>query len=276
MAFLYLPEYLCKEIASRMSPDHSVRALAREPQSALRVYDLAFFLDVDGTLVEIAPTPAEVIVDTVLVDVLRALSLRTRGALAFVSGRSIATLDLLFQPLMLPAAGLHGFERRSAAGAYCRCALPPGELLSQARAALRAFCERHPALLLEDKRFALALHYRQAPDLEGEVLAEMSQVAAALGPSFALQRGRCVAELRPAEARKASAIEAFMQEPPFRGRRPVCLGDDLTDECAFDWINRAGGLSIGVGVSHVSVATAHLRSVQSARMWLQRLLEQPE
>jgi trehalose 6-phosphate phosphatase len=108
------------------------------------------------------------------------------------------------------------------------------------------------------------------------VLAEMSQVAAALGPSFALQRGRCVAELRPAEARKASAIEAFMQEPPFRGRRPVCLGDDLTDECAFDWINRAGGLSIGVGVSHVSVATAHLRSVQSARMWLQRLLEQPE
>lgn len=259
-----------------MSPGNPVRARPREPQSHLRLSELALFLDVDGTILEIAPTPDEVVVDEELIAMLRALSVRTQGALAFVSGRSIAILDVLFHPLVLPTAGLHGFERRNAAGAYCRRTLPPGELLARARQSLRELCERHPELLLEDKRFALALHYRHVPELERDVLAEVSHLAVALGPSFAMQRGRCVVELRPAEARKAAAISAFMEEPPFHGRRPVCLGDDLTDECAFDWVNSAGGLSVAVGVSHASVATAHLRSVQSARMWLRRLLEQPE
>jgi trehalose 6-phosphate phosphatase len=242
----------------------------------LRLSELAFFLDVDGTIVEIAPTPDDVVVDEELIEMLRALSVRTHGAVAFVSGRSIAILDTLFHPLILPAAGLHGFERRSGAGTYGRRSLPAGEMLERARTALRTLCERHPELLLEDKRFALALHYRQAPELEREALTEMSRLVAALGPSFAMQRGRCVVELRPAAARKAAAIAAFMQEPPFHGRRPVSMGDDLTDECAFDWVNSAGGLSVAVGVSHESVATAHLRSVQSARMWLRRLLDQPE
>jgi trehalose 6-phosphate phosphatase len=259
-----------------MAADGITRQPAREPGSTLHLAKLAFFLDVDGTIVEIAPTPDEVVVDAELVDLLRALFLRTHGALAFVSGRSITTLDRLFQPLMLPVAGLHGFERRNAGGVYCRRPLPPGELLSRAREVLRELCGRNPELLLEDKRFALALHYRQAPQLESEVLSVVSRLAAELGSAFALQRGRCVAELRPTDASKAAAIAAFMEEAPFRGRRPVCLGDDLTDESAFDWVNRAGGLSVAVGVTHDSVATAHLRSVESARLWMRRLLDQPD
>src|SRR5262245_20308240 len=101
----------------------------------MQAAELALFLDVDGTLVDIAPTPAEVVVSDDLVRLLRALTVRTHGALAFISGRSIASLDQLFQPLQLPAAGLHGFERRSASGIYCRRPLPPGEVLVRAREA---------------------------------------------------------------------------------------------------------------------------------------------
>jgi trehalose 6-phosphate phosphatase len=131
---------------------------------------------------------------------------------------------------------------------------------------------RYPDLLLEDKRFALALHFRKAPHLEPMLVGAVAEIAAGLGPEFELQRGRCVAEIRPARASKAGAIADFMEELPFRGRRPVCLGDDLTDECAFEWVNAAGGLSIAVGVQRASVAQAHLHSVAAARLWLRRLL----
>lgn len=242
--------------------DHGIRAM-----------DLAFFLDVDGTLLEIACTPDEVVVGADLLALLRALTLRSAGAVAFVSGRSIATLDQLFEPLMLPAAGLHGFERRNAAGSYFRRALPPGHLLFRARTSLQRLVEPHPQLLLEDKRFALAVHYRRAPELESLVIAEVTDIATELAGAFEIQRGSAVVELRPAGCSKAGAIEEFMQEPPFAGRRALCLGDDLTDECAFEWVNHAGGLSLAVGVHRESVAKAHFHSVQAARMWLRRLVK---
>jgi trehalose 6-phosphate phosphatase len=251
-----------------------IRCLA--PLQGLRAKDLAFFLDVDGTLLEIAPTPNEVTVEVELIQLLRALLLHSDGAVAFVSGRSIAALDDLFAPLMLPAAGLHGFERRSAAGAYIRRPLPSGVQLFKARVALQALIEPHPGLLLEDKRFALAVHYRQAPQLEPLVVPEVEAIVRSLAPDFEMQRGRCVAEIRPATASKASAVAEFMNEMPFRGRRAVCLGDDLTDEAAFEWVNAAGGLSIAVGVQRASAARAHLGSVRAARMWLRRLIESGE
>jgi trehalose 6-phosphate phosphatase len=108
------------------------------------------------------------------------------------------------------------------------------------------------------------------------VLAAVARIAAELTPEFVMQRGRCVAELRPADARKGAAVADFMREQPFAGRRPVFLGDDITDESAFDYVNHAGGLSLAVGVGHPTVARAHLRSVQTARLWLRRLLEQPQ
>jgi len=256
--------------------DTTVDSLVRPPPSRLGVAELALFLDVDGTLLDIAPTPDAVVVDPSLVQLLRALVLRTQGAVAFVSGRSIATLDQLFQPLLLPAAGLHGFERRSADASYCRRPPPPGELLASARSALRSLVSQHPGLLLEDKQFALAVHYRAAVHLESLVMNEVERLAQSLGPAFKMQRGRCVAELRPGGADKAAAIAEFMREAPFIGRRPVCLGDDLTDECAFEWVNAAGGLSLSVGAGPHSAATANVPSVAAARQWLRQLIERPK
>jgi trehalose 6-phosphate phosphatase len=238
----------------------------------LRASQLAFFLDVDGTLLEIAPTPDAVVVDEALRSMLEALAFASQGAVAFVSGRAVGALDELFEPLVFPCAGLHGFERRSASGAWSRRPLPPGNLLAQAREALTRLLSEHPQLLLEDKRFSLALHFRQAPHLEALVTAKVERLVESLGPAFELQRGRCVCEIRPAVANKASAIAEFMQEEPFRGRRPLCLGDDLTDECAFEWVNAAGGLSIAVGTERDSHAQAHLHSVAAARSWLRRLV----
>jgi trehalose 6-phosphate phosphatase len=249
--------------------------LERTPASGhgLRASELAFFLDVDGTLLDIAPTPEEVVVGSELLSLLRSLSVCSEGAVAFVSGRSIATLDQLFHPLMLPAAGLHGFERRSAAGIYLRRSLPSGVLLFKARQALRQLVDRIPDLLLEDKRYSLALHYRKVPHLEEVIVDEVSDIASALAPELELQRGRRVVEIRPSVANKAAAVAEFMQEPPFRGRRAVFLGDDVTDECAFEWVNSVGGLSVAVGVDRDSSAQAHLHSVSAARLWLRRLVE---
>jgi len=244
-----------------------------EPHAGLRIEELALFLDVDGTLLEIAATPESVVVEPDLLALLRTLVARAHGAVAFVSGRSIAVLDDLFQPLLLPAAGLHGFERRTASGTYHRRPLPPGELLAVGREALRAFVARHPPLILEDKRFALAVHYRLAPQLEELVVREVGAIAAALAPAFQIQLGKCVIEIRPSAASKATAIAEFMSEAPFAGRLPVCLGDDITDESAFVWVNANGGVSVAVGTARHTAATAHLHSVRAARMWLSRLVD---
>lgn len=246
------------------------RASAATLCDELQTGELAFFLDVDGTLLDIAPTPDAVVVDAGLLAMLRALLFASQGAVALVSGRSISVLDELFAPLILPCAGLHGFERRAANGTYVRKPLPHPELLSEARQQLAALVARVPALLLEDKRFSLALHFRKVPHLEPLLVSEVAALVDRLGPDFELQRGRCVAEIRPAQANKATALADFMQEYPFRGRRPLCLGDDLTDECAFEWVNAAGGLSIAVGVDRHSHARAHLPSVADARLWLRR------
>jgi trehalose 6-phosphate phosphatase len=226
----------------------------------LRLSEAALFPDVDGTLLEIAQTPDEAVMGADLIALLRALALRSDGALAFVSGRSIATLDSLLRPVILPAAGLHGFERRGAAGACLRRLLPSGLLLFKAR---------------EDKRFSLALHFRKVPHLEPHIVEAVTDFVAKLGPEFGLQRGRRLVEIRPAVAHKAAAIADFMQKPPFHDRRPVCLGDDVTDECAFEFVNTIGGPSVGGGVTRESSAQGHLQTVNAARLWLRRLLEQP-
>jgi trehalose 6-phosphate phosphatase len=241
---------------------------------ALRAREAAFFLDVDGTLLELAAKPNAVAVEADVLELLRILETRSGGAVALVSGRSIATLDILFQPLYLPAAGLHGFERRSAAGTYLRRPLPSGRSLDRARGQLRRIAARHPNVLLEDKRFVLALHYRNEPALEKSLVTEVERIADRLQADLQIQRGRLAIELRPRGASKATAISEFMQEAPFRGRRPVCLGDDLTDKSAFEWVNAAGGVSVAVGVERASAARLHLSTVEAAKAWLRELLRE--
>ncbi|HWG30809.1 MAG TPA: trehalose-phosphatase [Steroidobacteraceae bacterium] len=228
----------------------------------------ALFVDVDGTLLEIAPTPHAVRVEPELTALLRSLLLATSGALALVSGRSIAELDALFLPLTLPAAGLHGFERRGASGSYeCR-RLPPAPALEQARRALLELADQHPGLLVEDKRFSLAMHYRRAPHLGSVVVRAMTDIAAGVRPEFELQMGKMVAELRPAGSTKGAAVAEFMTEHPYRGRLPIYIGDDLTDESAFEWVNGVGGLSIAVNVSGATAARERLPDVTAVRAWL--------
>lgn len=232
---------------------------------------IALFLDVDGTLLEIAPSPQSVSVSAGLRNLLHALQRSLGGALALVSGRAIAELDELFAPLRLPTAGLHGFERRDPSGTYQRNAAPPAATLESAREVMLKLARQYTGLLLEDKRYALALHYRLAPQLETVVLESMQALAARVAGDLEMQRGKMVVELRPAGASKAGAVAAFLRQPPFAGRCPLYLGDDLTDESAFELVNARGGLSVLVGAERESAAQAGLPSVAAVHEWLERL-----
>lgn len=242
--------------------------------SALPVWDArrALFLDVDGTLVDIKPHPDEVRASPPLRRLLAAASQSLGDALALVSGRSIASLDRIFSPLCLPAAGLHGLERRDATG---RVHYPVGyaERIALARRELLEFVQSSPGLLLEDKGAALALHYRNAPGLEAECRRRIGLAHAAAGEEFHVQHGKMVFELKPSGQDKGTAIEAFMREAPFRGRQPLFIGDDLTDEDGFRAVNALGGISIRVGPHDGSAAQLAAADVSEILDWLERCLE---
>lgn len=230
------------------------------------------FLDVDGTLVDFALKPEGVAVDADLIRLLRGALRVTRGAIAFVSGRPIAQLDRLFAPLRLPAAGVHGDERRDATGRWYRQA-QPDERLAIAREVLEALVRAHEGLLLEDKSSALAVHYRVAPQWRGQVQTTMSHLASTLLPDYELLDGNAVFELKPRCCSKATAIEAFLREPPFVGRTPIFLGDDATDRDGFAAIQRLDGLAIAVG-DRVD-ADWRLPDPNAVRQWLQSFIDRP-
>lgn len=236
---------------------------------------IALFLDVDGTLLEIAATPQAASVSDDLRERLQALAHAGGGAVALVSGRAISDLDALFAPLTLPSAGLHGFERRGASRMYCTRPLPSAAALEAARRAMLDLARRHAGLLVEDKRFALALHFRKVPHLEDIVVKAMENVAAGLEHELELQHGKMVVELRPVGATKAEAVADFMAEAPFAGRLAVFIGDDLTDEPAFELVNRLGGLSVVVSATRPSAARARLADVSAVHDWLAQLQAQP-
>lgn len=234
----------------------------------------ALFLDVDGTLVDIAETPQGVRVPESLKSLLVTTSMQLEGALALVSGRSLDDIDRLFDPLRLCASAGHGSERRDASGCVER-PLPRVQELDGARQELAEFVRRHPGLLLEDKRYALAVHFRRAPHLSADVQAELKRVCERLGPRYALQPGKCVFELRPAEWTKGRSIEAFMQQAPFTGRVPIFVGDDVSDESGFAAVNQAGGISIRVGQEHTTLAQYRMHGVRDVLGWLARAAELP-
>jgi trehalose 6-phosphate phosphatase len=208
--------------------------------------DFSLFLDVDGTLVELQETPGDVVIGEPLKALLAGVARRLEGAVALVSGRSIETLDALFAPLVFPAAGLHGVERRSASGER-RGANYRDPLLASARLALTAFVESHPGTLLEDKGRALALHFRLAPDFEAGARQAIAALVRPLAPAYHVQEGKMVLEIKPQGFTKATAIEELLREAPFAGRTPVVVGDDLTDQVGFRLVEALGGISIAVG-----------------------------
>lgn len=187
-----------------------------------------------------------------LVSLLGRLADRFGGALALISGRSIANLDALFAPLRLPTAGVHGLERRGADAVVHRT--NAAALLAPLRAPLEAFAQAHAGLLLEDKGPSLALHYRQMPGCAAEAEALLRALVDDAAPDLELKRGKMVLEVKPTDADKGTAIAAFLAEAPFAGRRPVFIGDDVTDEDGFALVNARGGLSIRVGAAGESHA----------------------
>ena len=209
--------------------------------------ELCLFLDIDGTLLEIADTPSAVVVDPSLTVLIAATARCLNGALALVSGRSVEAIDALFAPLVLPAAGQHGAERRSAAGVLARDQSALDANLDPARAVLRGFVASHPGTLFEDKGRTVAVHFRLAPEHESEARRAVAAAASALGLGYETQAGNQVVEIKPKAFTKATAAEAFMGEPPFAGRIPVFVGDDLTDESGLRFAEAAGGVSIAVG-----------------------------
>jgi len=235
---------------------------------ALECRKHACFLDVDGTLLELADTPEGVRVDRSLINMLAELAKATDGALALISGRSISDIDGLFRPLCLPAAGLHGLERRVASGEV-RWSGPPVSDIPRLLALARDWASSKPGLLVEDKSGTFALHYRNAPRLGEEVRSFMQDLLLQGGEDYCLQLGKMVVEVTPKGRGKGSAIEAFMAEPPFAGRMPVFLGDDVTDERAFPTVDALGGVSIKVGPGATS-ARWQLRDVSAVRAWLER------
>ena len=231
----------------------------------------SLFLDVDGTLLELAPTPDAVIVGPELPELLARLSRRFGGALAIVSGRCIAELDQLFYPFRFPAAGIHGIELRDARGELHYAGLRDVDL-EWARAELRRFVAQRPGLILEDKGRALALHFRQAPELEGEVQTVLGRVLPGLPQEAHLQPGHCVIEIKSAAADKRTAIQRFLEEPPFAGRVPVFVGDDVTDHEGLAYVESIGGHAVFVGPAPRHVR-GWLPDPAAVRSWLRALAD---
>lgn len=233
--------------------------------------DWAYFLDVDGTLIDIADRPDAIRVDTALLDLITQLHRASGGAVALVTGRSLSDLDHHLGPLRLPLAGQQGLERRDASGRLWIHAAPPAAKVS-IKEALAPVLARHPGLLLEDKGLTLALHYRQAPRLAAYAHRLMGRLALLAGPDLELQPGKRVAEIKPAGFDKGTAVAEYLSEPPFRGRRPVFIGDDLNDEHGFAEVNRLDGVSIKVGKG-TSCARFRLADVAAVHRWLSHAQE---
>jgi trehalose 6-phosphate phosphatase len=229
--------------------------------------DQALFLDFDGTLVEIAPAPGLVEVPAELPHLLGELADRLGGALAVVSGRPLDQLADMLAPFAGGIAGDHGLERRCGDGNVIRCTAHPE--LDRFRPLISDFATRHDGVLLEDKGGSLALHYRQAPSLASLCHALVGRAVDASNSALLAVAGKMVIELMPRSAGKGRAIADFLAEAPFRGRLPVFVGDDTTDEDGFAVVNRLGGVSIHVG-GGATIARHNLATVGEVLAWLAR------
>lgn len=263
LLYLALDQESEAAVQETITADMLFERLDREPDR------WALFLDIDGTLIDLALTPDLVIVPQELPAQVMLLSQRLGGALALVTGRALADADNLFHPLQLPAAGLHGAEVRLDGKLLLRESGPEFDALKQALAAKAA---AYPGVLIEDKGAAVAAHFRLAPQFEAQMQALMSTCAEQAGPDWALQFGKMVIELRPAGANKGNALERFLKSESFGNRLPVAIGDDLTDEAMFAIANSRGGLSFRVGLEEgQTCASGRLPSPASVRDLVARL-----
>jgi trehalose 6-phosphate phosphatase len=205
----------------------------------------ALFLDLDGTLLEIAATPEEVVVPPGLPALLSQLHDQLDGAVAIVTGRPLSQTDALLQPFIASAAGEHGVSLRYADGT--REELPAGIAVPDAwREALEAAAKRWPGVLVEPKPHGCAVHYRLAPEYGNEVWRLVRELVPPEHPWFRLVPAREAVEIGLRAASKGHAVERLMAHAPFHGRRPIFVGDDFTDEAGMSKARELGGLGLRV------------------------------
>ena len=239
------------------------------PPDNLEPSNLALFLDVDGTLLDIEDHPADVRADQALIALLGRLSQGLDGALSLISGRTVDDIDRIFAPARFAAAGGHGAELR----------LHPDDSVSSAKWSLptsiieriREFAANSPGLLLEEKRGGMSLHYRRAPELEKQCTTFVQSLLPEIEQDFRLIAGKMVFEFAPKEHHKGAAISEMMQRDPFTRRRTVFVGDDVTDEDGFRAVNALDGIAIRVGGSRGSEAQYSLPDVAAVHRWLESI-----
>ncbi len=249
------------ELNSRPSP--------LSPPPAIDRLRHALFLDLDGTLVEIADTPDTVVMGEEVRHALRSLSRAMNGAVALITGRTIASADSVLDGVLDNIAGVHGIERRLG---------DKREQTSDHAAAVAAALEDAAELItsgalqadVEDKTTALALHYRRTPEAADTVRRLGAELAAKHG--LGLIEGKMVVELKPSARTKGDAVDAFMSDPPFAGRTPIAVGDDITDEDAFRAVRARGGWAVLVGEARTTAAQHHLDDTTAVLAWLQGAL----
>ena len=229
--------------------------------------DHAIFLDLDGTIAEIAEHPDDVCVQPATLRLLKALNDESNGALAVISGRELSVIDRLLHPLKLPAAGVHGLERRDAAGVLHGAKISDVHPISFV---FEKVLGDETGVVIERKPGAVAVHYRLRPDLERRCCEIVREVIGQRA-DLRLIHGKMVFEILQKGADKGSVIEAFLGEPPFRGRIPIFAGDDVTDEAGFAAVNRQGGISIKVGNQETD-ARFRANDVQELEHWLRDLI----
>ena len=235
-----------------------------EPPPAL-LKDASLFLDFDGTLVELAPSPDAVKVEDDLRSLLSRLQSRLDGRLVLLSGRAVTDLLGHLHPVAIAVGGSHGLEFAAVDGEVIAGERPTG--LTRAIAEFRKLEAQYPGVLVEEKPLSVALHYRGAP--QAELVCHAAAERAAMESGMTLQFGKMLVELKPASGDKGSALRHFMTQPPFAGTRPVFIGDDLTDEHGFEAARELGGAGVLVGPERPTAALYRLEDVGAVRAWLQ-------
>src|SRR3954468_3537121 len=253
--------------------DEEVLETVPVPRSLVpHLSETALLLDIDGTLLDLMPTPREVWVPPGLAKTLNRLHKRTGGALAFVSGRSLNDIDLIFAPDQFPAVGGHGAEMRVTADSDAVATHAP-PMDKELKRRLAAIARLSPGILLEDKGYSLALHYRLAPHAEKAIYAAVSLIRADL-PNAPIEvlPGKLVCEIKHSGFTKATGVRELMTHEPFRGRRPLFIGDDVTDESVFAIMPDLDGLAFSVGRRARGVA-GHFDAPSDVREFLAHLLD---
>lgn len=249
-------------MAKRQAGEQGISMLKDPPVELLSGASL--FLDFDGTLVELAPTPNSIHVDETLRSLLERLGDCMEGRLAIVTGRALQDVRSLLHPVELAVAGSHGLEHAEHGRDPADVERP--KTLDRVLDELRLLQAAHPGILVEEKPLGVALHYRQAPHAEEVCRSAAEHVAQAT--DLEVQAGKLVFELKLAGADKGRALHRFMEQPPFAGTRPIFLGDDLTDEHGFRAARDLGGAGVLVGDERATAATYRLPGVSSVKRWL--------